>query len=159
MAARVYIETTIPSFYFETRSSPRVQEWRTTTREWWAKQRSHYEVVTSQYVLDELGLAPRAKAASALALLAGVRVLPTPPAIERIIEEYTRRKLMPADAVGDAAHLAITSLHGVDFLLTWNCQHLANANKVPHIRAVNESLGLSIPTLTTPITLRMEAHP
>jgi hypothetical protein len=64
---------------------------------------------------------------------------------------------MPADARGDAAHLAMASLHGIDFLLTWNCKHLANANKTGHIRVINQRLGLHVPVLSTPMTLVPEA--
>jgi hypothetical protein len=63
---------------------------------------------------------------------------------------------MPADDAGDAAHLAIASYHGVDYLLTWNCRHLANANKFAHIREINRRLGLLTPELVTPEQLFME---
>lgn len=53
-------------------------------------------------------------------------------------------------AGGDAAHLAIASLHAVDVLLTWNGRHLANANKTGHIRAVNSRLGIATPIIATP---------
>jgi hypothetical protein len=66
---------------------------------------------------------------------------------------------MPRDARGDAAHLAMASLHGVDFLLTWNCRHLANANKADHLRVINTRLRLTVPVLTTPMTLMPEDAP
>ena len=60
---------------------------------------------------------------------------------------------MPADPFGDALHLAIASYHRCDFLVTWNCRHLANANKFGHIRRVNGILGLFVPSLVTPLEL------
>ena len=57
---------------------------------------------------------------------------------------------MPKDPKGDALHLALASYHNCRFLLTWNCQHLANANKFEHIRHINTLLGLFVPILTTP---------
>ncbi len=60
---------------------------------------------------------------------------------------------MPADPSGDALHLALASYHECDFLLTWNCQHLANANKFQHIRIINVMLGLHVPSLVTPLEL------
>lgn len=60
---------------------------------------------------------------------------------------------MPQDPLGDALHLALASYHKCDFLLTWNCQHLANANKFNHIKRINTMLGLFIPILTTPLEL------
>ena len=60
---------------------------------------------------------------------------------------------MPRDPVGDALHLALASFHKCDFLLTWNCLHLANANKFGHIRRINGMLGLFVPLLVTPLEL------
>ena len=60
---------------------------------------------------------------------------------------------MPSDPKGDALHLALASYHRCQFLLTWNCAHLANANKREHIRHVNALLGLHVPILTTPLEL------
>jgi len=60
---------------------------------------------------------------------------------------------MPADPVGDALHLAVASNHKCDFILTWNCRHLANANKFARIRRVNGMLGLFVPSLVTPLEL------
>jgi hypothetical protein len=65
---------------------------------------------------------------------------------------------MPADDAGDAAHLAVASYHGVDYLLTWNCRHLANANKFEHIRVINRRLGLMTPELVTPEQLFEETQ-
>jgi hypothetical protein len=60
---------------------------------------------------------------------------------------------MPADPLGDALHLALASYHRCDFLVTWNCRHLANANKFDHIRRLNALLGLFVPALVTPLEL------
>ena len=57
---------------------------------------------------------------------------------------------MPQDVLGDALHLALASYHKCDYLLTWNCKHLANPNKFKHMRIVNTSLGLYTPEITTP---------
>lgn len=63
------------------------------------------------------------------------------------------RRDLPADPAGDALHLAIASYHRCDFLVTWNCKHLANANKFGHIRRVNGLLDLFTPALVTPLEL------
>ena len=60
---------------------------------------------------------------------------------------------MPAKPHGDALHLALASYHKCDFLVTWNCVHLANAKKFDHIRIINNRLGLFVPTLVTPLEL------
>lgn len=70
-----------------------------------------------------------------------------------IIEAYITRQVMPKDPGGDALHLALASYHRCDYLLTWNCSNLANANKFAHIRRVNAILGLFVPDLVTPLEL------
>jgi predicted nucleic acid-binding protein len=151
--AAVYVETTIPSYYFETRSTPQIVAWRTATRQWWDNHRDDYELFTSRFVLAELARAPKRKARDALALLKGVELLDEPPGLEEVVEYYIEHRLMPAEAGGDAVHLALASLHSLDFLLTWNCQHLANANKVQHLAVLNGRLRLHVPVVTTPLNL------
>ena len=92
-------------------------------------------------------------AAARLELVHDVPLLPIEPPIDEIVEAYLRHKLMPADRAGDALHLALASHHKCDYLITWNCQHLANANKFGHIRRVNTILGLFVPSLVTPLEL------
>jgi len=153
LKTRVFIETTIPSFYFETRTDRRSQDWRDQTRLWWDRLSARYELVTSPLVLVEFRRSPSHKSAEAGRFFENVRLLDTPPEFDSVVAHYIDQRLMPADAAGDAAHLAIASLHHADFLLTWNCQHLANANKQRHIRVINQRLGLPTPTITTPFEL------
>ena len=75
------------------------------------------------------------------------------PAVAEIVDAYARHRLMPADRSGDALHLAVASYHKCEFLVTWNCRHLANANKFGHIRRINTLLGLFVPALVTPLEL------
>ncbi|CAN5859779.1 hypothetical protein BH11PLA1_BH11PLA1_18200 [soil metagenome] len=153
MAATVYIETTIPSYYYETRKDRRTADWRAQTRLWWERFAPRYELVTSDYVIAEFLVAPAVKSAQATRFFADVRVLPAVPRLGAVINEYIRAKVMPASEHGDAAHLAVASLHAVDFILTWNCRHLANANKARHIAAVNARLGLQTPIIATPFEI------
>ncbi len=153
MRQRVYIETTIPSFYYEVRTEPEMIARRNWTRTWWDSHRHEYELVTSEAVLDELEAGNFPNRAQALTLLAEVPLTPVEPAIVEIVEAYIQRLVMPRDPTGDALHLALASFHKCDFLLTWNVRHLANANKFGHIRRVNTLLGLFTPTLVTPLEL------
>ena len=150
---RVYVETTIPSLYFDVRREASVVARRGWTREWWKVAPDQYDLVTSEAVLDELARGRAERSARRLALVAGIPLLPVERAIEQIVRMYVSHKLMPAHPGGDALHLALASYHDCDFLLTWNCRHLANANKFGHIRRVNTLLGLSVPALVTPLEL------
>jgi predicted nucleic acid-binding protein len=151
--ARVYIETTIPSFYCEARTAPDVVARRDWTRQWWSSASERYELVTSPAVLDELSAGRPERSVERLALVRDLPLLPVEPAIAEIVGAYVAHRLMPADPAGDALHLALASYHKCDFLLTWNCKHLANANKYGHIRRVNTLLGLFVPMLVTPLEL------
>src|SRR5665213_1165596 len=145
----VYIETTIPSFYHETRKDIERLSRHQWTRRWWDQHRHEYRLSTSYAVLQELESPayPSAKREKSLHLLRDVSVLRENARIAEIIRAYQRQKVMPQSPTGDALHLALASVHGCDFLLTWNCVHLANPNKIEHIRHVNERLGLPIPIL------------
>lgn len=152
----VYIETSIPSFYFETRDTDQARLWREHTRQWWLVTAPGYRLVTSSFVLRELQEAPKAKRLEGLTLLRDVELLDEPPELADTIEYYLQHRLMPDDAAGDAAHLAMASLSRIDFLLTWNLKHLANANKFRHLNVLNGRLGLSVPVITTPLSLGPE---
>lgn len=88
-----------------------------------------------------------------LELLKGLPLLAILPPIAEIVEGYFAHQLMPRDPAGDALHLALASYYRCDFLVTWNCRHLANANKFDHIRRVNGILGIHVPSLVTPLEL------
>ena len=150
---KVYIETTIPSFYHEVRTEPEMIARRLWTRQWWDEDRSSYEVVTSDAVLDELARGDHPVKDKALEMVESLKLLTIDAEIGQIVEAYILHKVMPDDPLGDALHLALASYHKCDFLLTWNCKHLANANKFGHIKRINTLLGLFVPTLTTPLEL------
>jgi predicted nucleic acid-binding protein len=150
---KVYIETSIPSFYHEVRTEPDMAARRGWTQEWWDERRKDYELVTSDAVLDELSRGNHPVKEEALRMVQSLELVEIVVEIEEIVEAYIRHKVMPNDPVGDAMHLALASFHKCDFLLTWNCRHLANANKFGHIRRVNTLLGLYVPILVTPLEL------
>ncbi|MGI8567428.1 MAG: type II toxin-antitoxin system VapC family toxin, partial [Pyrinomonadaceae bacterium] len=153
MTPKVYIETSIPSFYHEGRTEPEMVARRQWTRQWWDEAGGNYLRLTSVATLDELRRGDHPHQKEAIELVSALPLLAVEEAVFEIVEAYIRHKLMPADPVGDALHLAVASYHRCDFLLTWNCRHLANANKFGHIRRVNGVLGLYVPSLVTPLEL------
>lgn len=152
MKSRVYVETSIVSFYHETRTEPDMIARRDWTRQFWDNS-DDYELVTSVAVLDELDKGNFPSRSEVIALAASLPVLQLESGIGEIVDTYISKKVMPADPRGDALHLALASFHECEFLLTWNCKHLANANKFGHIRLVNVMLGLMVPLLVTPLEL------
>jgi predicted nucleic acid-binding protein len=153
MKPKVYVETSIPSFYYEVRTEPDMVARREWTREFWNQATENYLLVTSLAVLDELNRGNFTAKNEAIKLISNLLFVPIEPVIAEIVEVYIQQHLMPKDPVGDALHLALASHHKCDFLLTWNCRHLANANKFGHIKRVNVMLGLYVPMLVTPLEL------
>lgn len=153
MTARAYIETTIPSFYHEVRTSPEMVSRRHWTRDWWDDYRSQYRPLTSIPVIEELENGEHPNREKCLEMISDLPLLPVPDAISEIVDAYIEHHVMPNDPKVDPLHLALASYHHCQFLVTWNCAHLANANKREHIRHVNALLGLHVPILTTPLEL------
>jgi hypothetical protein len=139
--AQVYVETTIPSFYFTTRSGAAAVTQREWTRRWWALARERFSLVTSQPVLDELRQGDYPSREAALDLIRGLPLLEVTPAVAEVVATYIQHRVMPADPAGDALHLALASYHRGEFLVTWNCRHLTNTRKFGHIRRVNATVG------------------
>ncbi len=158
MRKRTYIETTIPSFYFEIRSEPEMAARREWTRRWWGDAGARYELVTSEAVIEELSLGDFPSREERLGFIEHIPLVPIESAISEIVQTYITRQVMQRSPVGDALHLALASYHRCDFLVTWNCRHLANANKFDHIRRVNTMLGLFVPALVTPLELLGDDH-
>ncbi len=150
---QVYIETTIPSFYFNTRTSPEAVARCNWTKEWWDNCRRLYENVTSLAVIAELERGDHPNKQKKLDLMADLPLLSITDEIRQIVRIYTQRKIMPQDPVGDALHLAIASFHKCDILLSWNCRNLVNFKKFDQIRRTNTEVGLHVPSLLTPLQL------
>ena len=153
----VYIETSIPSFRFTGRTDPFSivrQKW---TERWWAKVADEFRLYSSLAVTVELerGTLETLKT-QRLSFIERLPMLEINTGVREVARIYVDRLLMPQDADGDALHLAIASFYGLDVLLTWNCNHLANPNKFGHIETVNNELGLKVPLLTTPLNYLSE---
>lgn len=150
MKTTVYLETTIPSFLYETRKLPEFAAMQKWTQEWWDSKDSRHDCFTSIATEEELKEGDYPFKAEKLLLLDGIPQLPVTVEIEEIVQVYLANHLMPKDVLGDALHLAVASFHKMDYLLTWNCNHLANANKKRHIRRINERLRIPTPDIVTP---------
>src|SRR5438132_4746408 len=127
MKSLVYVETTIPSYYCDDR--PAVAADIARTREWWDQERAAYDCFISAAVLDELANGDYPNKEACLALVAALPVVQVNTEVLEIARVYQLRGLMAQPPSADAIHLALASYYRLDFLLTWNCRHIANANK------------------------------
>lgn len=148
----VYIETSIVSHATAWPSTdPATAVLQDQAKRWMNEQRPLYDVVTSQLVIDEAAMGDPDAAASRLRMLDGMPVLPANPDAEIVADEIVRRSMMPATAKIDALHVAIAALAGVQYLLTQNCRHIANAHELPRLYRLLDELGLSGLLICTPM--------
>lgn len=150
MKPRVYVETTIPSYLaaWPSRDLLRAAQ-QQMTREWWDR-REEFELFISPLVLVECQAGDATAAADRLAAIAGIRLLDQTEAVVALAEELARSVPIPPRAVADAVHIATAAVHGMQYLLTWNCTHIANAVLRPRIEAACRAIGCEPPLICTP---------
>lgn len=148
---RIYIESTIPSYVVARPARDLLQAARQQlTRDWWEFKRRDHELFTSQIVLDEVAAGEREMANSRLELLVGLPVVELTPAAETLTEKILKSGLLPRNADGDAAHIALATVHELDILLSWNCRHIANAAIQARLRTLANAAGFDLPVICTP---------
>lgn len=157
MRQSVYLATTIPSHYFDN-SRPELNYIVRATHEWWDNESCNYDLFTSEYTVFELNRGSYPNKNKFIDLIGDIEILPFDDEIESIAEVYVKEYVMPKGDAGDAFHLACASFYKIDFLLTWNCNHLANANKERHIHLTNAKLNLFTPIIITPLQLFHEEN-
>jgi hypothetical protein len=149
--AKVYLETTIVSYLVSRPSRDLiVAAHQQLTSEWWGKRRSEFEVFTSQFVFREASAGDRLMAQKRLALLTEIPVLSINESALSLASDLVHRKIVPQVYAEDASHIAIATVHGMDYLLTWNCKHIANAQIQRSIRAIARDAGYEPPIICTP---------
>ncbi len=151
MPHSIFIETTIPSYYVSRPSRNLLQFARQEiTRQWWDDQRQQFDCFTSQLVLDEAGEGEPAKAAERIQLLAGLDLLDLNEEVEALAAELVGSGILPIIAIRDASHLAASGVHGMNFLLTWNCKHIANPFLSDRLQSCFSRMGVHLPIICTP---------
>lgn len=150
MKPRVYVETTIPSYLtaWPSRDLLRAAQ-QQLTREWWDN-RSAFDLFISPLVLVECQAGDPTAAADRLAAIAGIPLLDQTDAVTGLAEELTRTVPIPPRAAADAVHIATAAVHGMQYLLTWNCSHIANVSLRPRIEAACRALECEPPLICTP---------
>ena len=146
-----YIETTIPSYYVARPSASLIQAARqASTRSWWDGGCSRFELFTSQETLDEAARGDHLVANDRMALLENMSVLEITDEVSALTKALLSSQLVPAKAASDAIHIAVASVHAIDFLVTWNIKHIANAHIRARLRTSVAAFGASLPVICTP---------
>lgn len=151
MLPTVYLETTIPSYLTARPSNDLAKAARqAATRLWWDTQRSKYSCFVSQLILDEAGRGDPEAARLRLEVLAGIPRLDLTDEELRLAKRLLSRRALPAHALEDALHIAVSAVHRMEYILTWNFRHIANARTMRTIRRVCEETGHPCPEICTP---------
>ncbi len=153
----VYIETSIFSYLLARQSRNLIAAARQQlTIEWWECHRHRYQHFISNVVIAEASQGDEIRSQERLDLLKDIQRLEITDDCKNLTEKIIYDVPMPEKAIDDAMHAAISSYYSLDFLLTWNCRHLANAHIIPKLRSVVESEGFQFPQICTPEELMGE---
>jgi hypothetical protein len=147
----LYIETSVVS-YLTARPSANLLAAanQKMTIDWWEDHRSRFDLRISKLVLEEAGKGHPKAAARRLAALEEITVLDVTDKAVRLSKALLKDGALPAKALDDSVHVAVSTVHGIDFLLTWNCRHIDNAEMKPVIREICERSGHRCPEICTP---------
>ena len=157
MKPKVYLETSIIS-YLTSRPSRDliIAANQQITQEWWQLRRDAFELFVSELVIQEASAGDKIAAGQRLQALEGIPELKLSEEIVVLAEKLVKDGSLPPNAVEDALHIAIATLNGIDYLLTWNFKHLANATMRYKIEGVCRLLGYEPPVICTPQELLEE---
>ena len=152
---RIYVETSVIS-YLTNRPALDVitAGHQATTYQWWQGKRKHFELVISQFVVDECAAGDPVAAPNRMATIDGLALLDASrPEVESLARALISAGALPAKAFIDASHIAVCAVAGVEMLLTWNFKHIANGAMLKKIQNVCSDLGFECPQLLTPLQL------
>ena len=158
MKPSMYIETTVISYLvgWLSRNDLQVAANQQLTRQWWVSRRGEFELFGSAVLVDEITDGDPHLAAERLSYLQGVTILQTTPAAHALQAALLRHSRIPQKAYTDALHIAIAAVHGIEYLVTWNCKHIANAVTLPAVYEVCRTSGYEPPFVCTPQELMGE---
>jgi len=156
---RVYVETTIVSYLASRPSRDVVVAGRQqVTHRWWEVRRPNFDLVVSQVVLDEIRAGDPEAAARRLEIVVGLPLLDITPEMADFAAQLIERVPLPPQAAADAAHIAVATCHRVDFVMTWNVAHIANAVLRRRVEDICRAAGYDAPILCTPDELMEDAN-
>jgi predicted nucleic acid-binding protein len=154
MSETVYIETSILG-YLTARSTKNLILAANieVTREWWKFHRRAFTLYVSQVVLDEVAQGDTEIAVQRLEMLNGLPLVELNQEVRKLSAQFLKQSNLPAKASDDAVHIAAATVHGLDYLLTWNCKHIANAQIQRKLAEISLDFGYQLPIICTPYEL------
>lgn len=154
MSETVYIETSILGYLTARPSRDIVVAANIEiTREWWETRRNAFQLYASQAVIKETSQGDAEIASQRLEIIRDLALLDLNQSVLDLAEQFLERSSLPAKANVDAVHIAAATVHGMDYLLTWNCKHIANAQIQRKLAEISLDFGYELPILCTPYEL------
>ncbi len=151
MKSKVYIETSVASYLTARMSRDLiVAGHQQITQEWWDKRKGDFDIYVSQLVVREAGGGDPDAAQRRLSVLENIRSLEMNQQVIELANAFVRERALPTTAAEDAVHIAVATVHEMDYLLTWNCKHIANAEIRKAINKACRKAGYTVPTICTP---------
>jgi predicted nucleic acid-binding protein len=151
MLPKVYLETSVISYLAARRSKDLITAaHQELTHDWWQNRRASFDLFISQLVVQESSAGDAALAQSRLQLLSNLPLLVVNESCVSLGRSLVERGPIPQKAGVDALHIAVATVHGMDYLLTWNCKHIANAEMQTAVNAVCRTAGYEPPVICTP---------
>jgi hypothetical protein len=151
---KVYVETSVVSYLCSRPSRDLVvAAMQQMTREWWETHRRRYDCFVSDVVIEEIGHGDKDAAARRQPATAGLAVLAVNDAVVRLADHLMKQSKLPPDREDDVLHVAIATVHGMDYLLTWNCAHIANPHWLKKFDQIIRKQGYAMPLVCTPQAL------
>ncbi len=150
----VYIETSFVSYLTNRRSRDLiVAAHQEMSLRWWEQRRKDFELFISDLVISEIGSGNQEARKNRLDAVKGIELLTVTEPARKLTSKILERKIVPQKAAVDAAPMAIAAIEGIDYLLTWNCKHIANIEIARALRNVIESEGYEAPLICTPLEI------
>lgn len=155
----VYLETSVVSYLVALPARDLVvAAHQQITRDWWEHRRHQFRCLISQVVVDEISAGDPSEIKKRQKFVESLDVLDVSVDAENLTQAIMRARVLPEKAIRDAAHIAVAAVHGIQYLSTWNCKHLANAQISRRVHKVCDSLGFLMPIICTPEELMGDTY-
>ena len=148
---RTYLESSVIS-YLAARPSRDIvaTAHQQLTRVWWERKRENFDLYVSAEVLNEIRRGDPSASRLRLSFVESLPVLEADDETRSLAAQILRTSALPSKAFADAMHIAIATVNGMDFLLTWNCTHIANGIVQRAIGRLSREMGYEPPIVVTP---------
>ena len=151
MLPKTYIETSVISYLTARPSRDHIATaHQELTRDWWNRRRTRFDIYVSELVVQEASRGDAVFAKARLESISGYPVLIINPAARVLADTILQSAVLPSKAAADALHIALAAVNGMNFLVTWNCTHIANGFILQAVNTLCRAAGFEPPIVCTP---------